>query len=102
LSLFQRLIDDAEGSAASVAAAQQPRWGRTAALRQYRIGALGLIWPSGAAFGTWRIRETWASSRSSPFCTVVSGFDPPDGSESLLTELVSAVILNASPERVRL
>src|ERR1019366_7097258 len=69
--------------------------------RQRGIGALGLICPSGEPGETWRIRETWASSRARPRCTEVSGFDS-DGSASLLTELVSAEILRASPERVML
>src|SRR5580704_12719444 len=68
---------------------------------QRGIGALGLICPSGEPGETWRIRETWASSRARPRCTDVSGFDA-DGSASLLTELVSAEILRASPERVML
>src|ERR1700730_15096820 len=70
--------------------------------RQRGIGAPGLICPSEGPGATWRIRETWASSRSRPRCTEVSGFDPPVESESLLTELVSAAILSASPERLRL
>src|ERR1700722_929654 len=65
------------------------------------IRALGLICPSEGPGETWRIRETWASSRSRPRCTEVSGFGPSDGS-NLLTELVSAAILSASPERVML
>src|SRR5258708_12265373 len=68
---------------------------------QCGTGALGLICPSGGP-GETRIRETWASSRSRPRCTDVSGFEPLDGSESLLTEVVSAAILSASPERATL
>src|SRR5258708_35108734 len=68
---------------------------------QCGTGALGLICPSGGP-GETRIRETWASSRSRPRCTDVSGFEPLDGSESLLTEAVSAAILRASPERATL
>src|SRR5260370_11474488 len=64
---------------------------------QCGTGALGLICPSGDP-GETRIRETWASSRSRLRCTDVRGLEPPDGSESLLTELVSAVILSPSPE----
>src|ERR1700686_1554151 len=70
-------------------------------LHQWWIGALGLICPSGDA-GAPRIRETWASSRSRPRCTDVSGFDPLEGSASLLTELVSAAILSPSPARAKL
>src|ERR1700681_2044366 len=73
-----------------------------ASAHQCGIGTLGLICPSGGPGATCRIRETGASSRSRPRCTEVSGLDPPDGSESLLTELVSAAILRASPLRVTL
>src|ERR1700722_1372025 len=83
----------------SEAAAPQLR--RPPSRRQCGIGALGLICPSGGLGETWRIRETWASSRAKPRCTEVSGFDS-EGSASLLTEVFSAVILRASPERAML
>src|ERR1700688_4394822 len=83
------------------AAAPHPVPAASPCRSQRGIGALGLICPSGLPGETWRIRETWASSRARPRCTDVSGCDS-DGSASLLTELVSAEILRASPERVML
>src|SRR5436305_7626077 len=69
---------------------------------QRGIGALGLICPSVGPGETCRIFDTWARRRSRPRCTVVSGFDASEGSESFATELVSAAILRASPERLML